>query len=160
MAAKTIAIAKQGHATIDGIVNTNMVVYTQADVDSLIAAASPATISKRLATVSGISAVSAASTNLYTVPVGVTAIITKVVIICTSATSITAGAFIDIGVSAGDIIQNTQMIGLTGTGIAFIFEPIGLITLSQASTTIKATINTVAAGTSQNILIDLYGYLR
>ncbi len=114
-----------------------------------------------LSTTTSINAKNTGTTNLYTVPSGRTAIITKAIVIPTAASSITQGPTLGIGVAAGedDIFSSTQLTGVTTTSKVYAFDAIGTYVSAAATEVIKVGIDTVAAGTSMTISIYLFGYL-
>lgn len=114
-----------------------------------------------LSVTTGINAKTVATTNLYTVPSGKTAIITKAIVIPTAASSITQGPVAGIGVAAGedDIFASVQLTGLINTTKVYAYEAIGTYTLAAATDIIKLGIDTAAAGTSMTISVYLFGYL-
>lgn len=114
-----------------------------------------------LSTTTGIDAKSVATTNLYTVPSGKTAIITKAIIVPTAASSITQGPSVGIGIASGedDIFASTQLTGLTATTKAHAFDAIGTYAVGAATNIIKLGVDVAAAGTSMTISVYLFGYL-
>lgn len=114
-----------------------------------------------LSTTTSINAKATGTTNLYTVPSGRTAVITKAIVIPTAASSITQGPALGIGVAAGedDIFASTQLTGVTGTTKVYAFDAIGTYVSAAATEVIKVGIDTVAAGTSMTLSIYLFGYL-
>lgn len=114
-----------------------------------------------LSTTTGINAKATGTTNLYTVPSGRTAVITKAIIVPTAASSITQGPTLGIGVAAGedDIFFSTQLTGLTGTTKVYAFDAIGTYAAAAATEIVKVGIDTVASGTSMTLSIYLFGYL-
>lgn len=113
-----------------------------------------------LSTTSGINAKTVATTNLYTVPVGLTAIITAATIRCTAATAITVGPTLGIGVAAGesDIFSSTAITALTTTAVIYNFTALGMSVSVAAGGIVKLGIDTGSTGTSQTIAVDLIGY--
>lgn len=114
-----------------------------------------------LSATSNINATTVATTNLYTVPAGKTAIIVGYVVKSTAATSITNGPTLGIGVASGedDIFYPTDIKALTDTGKVFSFFPLGMSVPVAAGSVIKAGIDVSAVGTSQTIQIFLLGFL-
>lgn len=114
-----------------------------------------------LSTTTSINAKTTGTTNLYTVPSGKTAIITKAIVVPTAASSITQGPTAGIGVAAGedDIFSATELTGLTATTKAFAFDAIGTYVMAAATEVIKFGIDTAASGTSMTITVYLFGYL-
>lgn len=114
-----------------------------------------------LSTTTSINAKATGTTNLYTVPSGRTAIITKAIVVPTAVTSITQGPVLGIGVAAGedDIFSSTQLTGLTATTKVYAFDAIGTYVAAAATEVIKLGIDTVASGTSMTLSVYLFGYL-
>jgi len=114
-----------------------------------------------LSATTGINAKTVATTTLYTVPSGKTAVITKAIIVPTAVSSITQGPVAGIGIAAGedDIFASTQLTGLTATTKAYAFDAIGTYTLAAATEVIKLGIDTAASGTSMTVSVYLFGYL-
>lgn len=114
-----------------------------------------------LSTTTGIDAKSATTTNLFTVPIGRTAIVTGAVIRCTAASAITVAATAGIGVAAGedDIFAPVVLTGLTSSTSAFNFVNQLLLVQVAAAGVIKLGIDVAATGTSQVFAVDLIGYL-
>ena len=114
-----------------------------------------------LSVITGIDAKTVGTTNLYTVPSGKTAIITRAIVVPTAATSITQGPVAGIGVAAGedDVFASTQLTGLTGTTKIYAYSAIGTYTAAAATNIIKLGIDTAASGTSMTLTVYLFGYL-
>lgn len=114
-----------------------------------------------LSTTTSINAKTTGTTNLYTVPSGKTAIITRVVIVPTAASSITQGPSLGVGIAAGedDIFASVQLTGVTSTSKVYAFDAIGTYAAAAATNVIKLGIDTAAAGTSMTISVYLFGYL-
>lgn len=114
-----------------------------------------------LSSTTGIDAKSVATTNLYTVPTGKTAIITGATIRCTAASAITVGPTLGMGVAAGedDIFASAAITALTTTAKIFGFASMGMSVSAAAATIIKLGIDVASTGTSQTVAVDLFGYL-
>jgi hypothetical protein len=114
-----------------------------------------------LSTTTGIDAKIVATTNLYTVPVGKTAVITSAVIRVTVADTITVVPTVGIGIAAGetDIFASTALTGLDATTKVFRFDAIGTYVAGAAGNVIKLGIDTGATATTMTISVDLIGYL-
>jgi hypothetical protein len=112
----------------------------------------------KISTITGIDAKTVASSALYTVPTGKTLVITKYIVRCTAATSITAGMSASL-TSTGSYsssffgFSSLTDVGMfmkddTGTGPRYVLN---------AGETVSFTINTGATGTSQIVAVDLFG---
>lgn len=124
-------------------------------------AALPTLAPSILATVTGVDAKAIASTTLYTVPAGKTAVITQVVVRCTAATAITNGPTININtVSAGDIFSSVNIAALTSANKIYGFSLVGMSLSVAPAATVKAGLTSGATGTSQTIQFDVIGYLE
>lgn len=114
-----------------------------------------------LSTTTGIDAKTVATTTLYTVPTGKTAIITAAIIRCTTASSISVAPNMGIGRNAtqDDIFASVALTGLTATTSIFAFSSIGTLATGAATELIKLGIDTGATATTMTIAVDLIGYL-
>lgn len=149
---RTLYIDTNHRVTIDGIdpgpVTTT--IYTSADIGDV-----------RLSAVTGINAKTAGDTTLYVNSGTQNAVWTAITIICTSAVALTQVPSIELTISsAGDVMQETILVGLTNTGMQWRYPFSGIARLGTPGSTLKATIKTPATATTMNILIDLNGYLR
>jgi hypothetical protein len=101
-----------------------------------------------------------AVTSVYLVPTGLTFVPTGVVVRCTAASAITVGAQIDIRTSAsGDIIAQFTLSSLTAASLAFPKDINGTVTATVAAgSSVSVSVDVVATGTSQTLVIDLFGY--
>ena len=117
--------------------------------------------SEILSTTTGIDAKIVATTNLYTVPVGNTAIVTGAVIRVTVADTVTVSPTLGIGIAAGedDIISSTLLTGLNLITEFYKFNVEGIAVVGAATEVIKLGIDTGATATTMTISIDLIGYL-
>jgi len=114
-----------------------------------------------LSTTTGINAKTVATTNLYTVPAGKTAIITGVIIRCTTATAVTVVPTLGVGIAAGeaDIMPSTALTGLDLTTEFYRYSVEGVAVTGAAAAVIKLGIDTGATATTMTIAVDLIGYL-
>jgi len=114
-----------------------------------------------LSTTTGIDGKVVATTNLYTVPAGYTAIITKAVIRVTTMDTFATTGTMGIGVAAGeaDIFASTALTGLDTTGEVWVFNASGLIVSVAAASVIKLGIDTGYGSTTTTLAVDLFGYL-
>ena len=114
-----------------------------------------------LSTTTGINGLSAATTNLYTVPTGKSAIITRAILRLTATSAITGRLNAGIGIAAGedDIFSSRNLTGFNTTGEIYIFLASGTLALAQSTNVIKLGIDTAFSGTTATLAIDLIGYL-
>ena len=114
-----------------------------------------------LSTTTGINANAIATTNLYTVPAGNSAVITGLVIRVTMADTITAPPTLGIGIAAGeaDIIAPVSLVGLDSTTEYWRFSVEGVARLGVAAEIIKLGIDVAATSVHMTISADLIGYL-
>lgn len=114
-----------------------------------------------LSTTVGIDAKTIATTNLYTVPAGKTAIITGAVVRVTAATAITVVPTLGIGIAAGedDVFASTVLTGLDATTKVFKFTASATYKAGAAAEVIKLGVDVGATATTMTISIDLIGYL-
>lgn len=114
----------------------------------------------KLSTTTGINTKTTGTTTLYTIPTGKTAIITGAIVRCSAATAITVGATAGIGVATNedDMFASTAMTNLTTTAKVYSFTLVGISVLGNAGDAIKLGIDVAATGTSQTIVVDLFGY--
>jgi len=114
-----------------------------------------------LSTTTGINAKTVATTNLYTVPAGKTAIITEVIIRCTTATAVTVVPTLGVGIAAGeaDIMPSTALTGLDTATEFYRYSVEGTAVTGAAAAVIKLGIDTGATATTMTIAVDLIGYL-
>lgn len=115
-----------------------------------------------LSQTSGIDAKIVATTALYTVPAGKTAVITAATIRCTAASSVSGGPTLGIGVAAGeaDIFASTALTGMTTTANVWGFQASGLAVSAATAAVIKCGVDVSSTGVSQTLAIDLIGYLQ
>ncbi len=116
---------------------------------------------QRLSLTSGINAKTVGTTNLFTVPTGYTAIITKAIARCSVATAITAALKAGIGVAAGedDLFASRNMTGFTRANNVYLFDVSGNYIVVAAGSTIKLGIDNGSTGTTHTISVELFGYL-
>ena len=114
-----------------------------------------------LSTTSSIDLTSTGVTPLYTIPTGVTAIITQIVIRLTTATGVTVPPVIGIGIASGedDIISPTTLTGLSTNNEYFTIQNNGVSAKGNATNIINLGIDTAATATTMLAEIDLVGYL-
>jgi hypothetical protein len=131
--------------------------HTQYQLESLLPLVTPVILS----TTTGIDAKAVATTNLYTVPAGKSAIITNAVIRVTVADTITVVPTLGIGIAAGedDIIASTSLIALNATTKFWKFDVEGIAVVGAAAAVIKLGIDVGATATTMTITVDLIGYL-
>lgn len=114
-----------------------------------------------LSTTTGIDGLSTGTTNLYTVPAGKTAYVTKAVMEITTATGLTGTLEAGIGVAAGedDIFASTVITGFDLTTEMYMFNSLGVMRKAAAADVIKFGIDTAFGGTTVTLKITLIGYL-
>lgn len=102
-----------------------------------------------------------ATTNLYTVPVGKSAMITKVIYKMNTASAITVGPNVGVGVAAGedDIIYPQAITGFDASGEYFVLQNDGTSRLATAGNIIKVGVDTGATATTMLVDIYLFGFL-
>lgn len=113
-----------------------------------------------IATITGIDATVAATTNLFTVPGGQEFAITMAIVYVTSAAAPTGTLEAGIGIAAGedDIFASTQFFGVAADGDMFRFVPAGKSVTAEAGEVIKFGIDTAYTGGAATFRIDLFGY--
>jgi hypothetical protein len=126
------------------------------ELDTAVTAADPNEV--LLATVASIDAKSATTTNLYTATA--TTIITKVILLCTAADTITAVAAAGVGIAAGedDIFGSEPLTGLDVADKAFTYLAAGTRVVATNTDIVKLGIDTAATGTSQTFTAYVFGY--
>jgi len=117
---------------------------------------------QRLATFSGISATAVASTPLYTVPTGRTAIITAVVprVTAQTAATVPATAQIESSPAAADIFPSELMTGVLVVNDDWTFAAGAKGVALPAAATVSINITVAATATSQTLSVDVVGYLQ
>lgn len=114
-----------------------------------------------LSTTTGIDGTSAATTNLYTVPSGKTAIITDAIVRLTTVAGFVSVGTAGIGIAAGedDIYASQALTGLDLTTEHFQFTALGTKASAAATNVIKFGIDVGYVATTATLSIDLLGYL-
>lgn len=120
------------------------------------------TVEEVLSETTGIDGKTATTTNLYTVPSGKTALITKAIIEITTATGLTGTLVAGIGVAAGedDIFGSTTMTGLDTTSEMHVFAASGTTKKALSTEVVKLGIDTAFGGTTVTLSVTLIGYLK
>lgn len=115
----------------------------------------------RVAVVSGIDMTVVAATNLWTVPVGFTAIIWGALIEVTAAAGIVTAASAGVGIAAGedDIFASVPLTGLLAAGQVWSFLAAGLSRTAPAGSIVKLGVDVGAAGGTQTARCHLLGFL-
>lgn len=114
-----------------------------------------------LATVPSIDMKSVATTNLYTVPTGKTAIV-RVLLVITAASAITTAATAGVGIAAGedDIHASVSMTNLFAAGDVWEFQSLGVKSrTAPADAIVKLGVDVAADGTSQTATAYVLGFL-
>lgn len=116
---------------------------------------------KILTVTTGINGKATGTTNLYTVPTGKTVVVTRAVVMCDAAVSITTGPQAGVGVAAGedDVFTSQGMDALTTTAKLFHFTATGMSVKVVAGGVVKLGIDVPAVGTSQTLSVILFGVL-
>ncbi len=114
-----------------------------------------------LSITTGINAKTVGTTNLYTVPVGKTAIITGIDILVTAATAVTVPPTVGVGIASGedDIFFPTSLIGLNLVNEIYRGVPLGVFVKGNAGEIVKLGIDVGATATTMTITVNLIGYL-
>lgn len=114
-----------------------------------------------LSTTTGINAKNIATTSLYTVPVGKTAIITGAIIRVIASSAITIVPTLGVGIAVGedDIFSSTSLTGLDDVTKVYKFTSAGTYAIGQSADIIKLGIDVGATATTMTIAVDLIGYL-
>jgi hypothetical protein len=114
-----------------------------------------------LSSTTAINAKTVATTNLYTVPAGKTAIITGVIFHCTAADTVTVVPTLGVGVAAGeiDIMPSTSLTGFDALNELYRYSPEGTYVSVAAGGVIKVGIDTGATATTMTISAYLMGFL-
>lgn len=114
-----------------------------------------------LSTTAGIDAKIATTTDLYTVPTGLNAIITGAIIRLITASGITIVPTLGIGINGtqDDIFSPIGLTGITTAGKIFAFHSLGTIPTATAGSVVKLGIDIGATATTMTMAIELLGYL-
>lgn len=101
------------------------------------------------------------TTQLYTVPGGLSLEVKALYLRCTAAAGITvaASASAGEGASANNVYGNQILTGLTTAGLAWCFPPGGTKVILTAGQAFGVRISVAATGTSQSLEAQLYGRL-
>ena len=122
----------------------------------------------KLATVTGIDAKTTGATTLYTVPTGVSAVITGVTIRCTAADTVGGAANYSLGANSTDFNDfvgiNSVVLTLANTCIDGAWYMIWMALpafqpVYVAGKVFSIKITTGATATSQALAVDVFGYL-
>jgi hypothetical protein len=113
-----------------------------------------------LVTLGSINAKTTGTTDLLTVPTGLTAYISHIVVVCTAASSITVPPSLGFGVASGedDVFASTTLTGFTDASHCFVFRN-NTTAYKQVESTevLKLGIDTGATGTSMTIRVFVFG---
>ena len=114
-----------------------------------------------LSTTTSIDLTSTGTTTLYTVPSGVTAYITDIVIVPTTATTPGADSVVSVGIGGGfdNIIADTTLTGLDTTGEHYVATTGGVIASGAATDNITFEVVTADTGTAMTVTVYLRGFL-
>lgn len=114
-----------------------------------------------LATVGGIDARTTGVTNLYTVPSGKTAIITRVQYRLTAASGLTGTLQVGIGIAANedDIMPHTNLTAFNTAGETYGFNVAGNYVVGAATNVIKLGLDAAFSAGTGTLAVDLIGYL-
>lgn len=104
---------------------------------------------------------SVAATNLYTVPAGLSLVVTDVIVRPTTATAANGDAVAGVGVAAGedDIFASQPLTGLDATTERYKFLSSGVSYVAQATEIVKFGVDTADTGTALVADVYLIGYL-
>ena len=115
---------------------------------------------KRLASAEPVDAKSATAQSVYTAPAATDVFITRVVLRCTAANTISVGATakVEINPAAGDLFAEEVLVNVLVVDDTWTFtsEARGLVV--PAGSTVDVTITNAATGTSQTLSADVWGY--
>lgn len=99
-----------------------------------------------------------ASTPIYTVPTGKTAIIHMVVLRCTAASGVTVVALAGVGVTGTDVYPDQQLLGLDAAGVRYIFPSgPGSRAILSAGDVLNLVVSQAATASSQTVEVDVFG---
>ncbi len=119
-------------------------------------------VEQLLSTTTGIDGTTTGTDNLYTVPTGLKAHITRVILEVTAVTGFTSVGEFGVGVAAGedDIFSSTELTGLDATTKAYQFtNPLGVFRIAQAADVVKLGKDVAYTSTSFTITAHVFGYL-
>ena len=145
--------------------NTGMLTLDDATVNTLLFSAAEgggSVVEQKLSTTTAIDGTATGTTNLYIVPSGKTAIITRAVVRVTAADAITVAGAAGIGIAAGesDIFNSTVFTGLNSTGKGYMLSNVmGTFATGAAASVIKLGVDTAFTATTATLAVDLFGYL-
>lgn len=112
-----------------------------------------------LGRVAGIDLTTTSSCVIYSTPASSFAIISAVVIRCTSASGVTSEAFGRVTVSSTDVYVTQQLIGLDAGSKRWIFPSgQGTAPTVPAASALVLEITTAATATSQTVDVDVFGH--
>lgn len=117
---------------------------------------------KKLATIPGIDGTAVASTPMFTVPTGKSAIIIGAMVknVAVAGLSVDPIVQVEDTPAAANIITSTTLLGIGALGKGAFLSPIGGITLVvPAGAVISFNITTGATATTLTLDVDLLGYL-
>lgn len=122
------------------------------------------TVEVLLSTTTGINGATTGDTNLYTVPTGKKAIITRAVVRVTAATNVTVAGEAGIGVNAteDDIFDPTVLTGVVAVNDAYMFSNVmGKFKVADEATSdvVKFGVDTAYTADTLTLAVDLFGYL-
>jgi len=114
-----------------------------------------------LNTRAGVDAKVVASTILYTVPAGKTAIIHGITVRCTAASGISAGATaqVEVAPTSGDIFGSQTWAGVHAQHDRWDYAAGGKSKVITAGQNLLLNITAGATGTSQTMSVDIVGHL-
>ena len=114
-----------------------------------------------LSTINNINGKVTGQTNLYTVPLGKTAVVTSLTIRLIVATGLTGTLRCSVGanLTADDVFTNTNTTGFRSASQHWIFSSAGAVTAVSPAQIIKFAIANAFGGTTATLAVDLLGYL-
>ena len=115
---------------------------------------------RELSTTEGIDGKVVATTNLFTVPIGETAVVTRIDIIPTDVAAFVNRMRAGVGIAAGedDIMGSMNINGLDAIDKVFGFIPDGIFALAPTGSIIKLGIDTGANAGTYEVKVILSGY--
>ena len=98
-------------------------------------------------------------TLLYTVPAGRSGVVTHVVPRCDAADAIVTGPTLGVGTNGGhdDIVAPT-VVALTVAGTHVVLTPVSGAPVLSAGAQVYCGVDVAAVGTSQSLILDVFGY--